>query len=96
MGKSGLQPVSGYRSQREQSRLYDDSLRENGREFTEKYVALPGHSEHQTGLCIDLRPAGSEIDFIRLEFSYEEICQKFRERAHWFGLVERYPAARKK
>ena len=42
-------PVSGYRSQEEQQRIWDDSLRENGVEFTKKYVAVPGHSEHQTG-----------------------------------------------
>jgi len=37
--------------------MYLDSLKENGGEFTKKYVALPNHSEHrehQTGLTIDL------------------------------------------
>ena len=40
-------PVSGYRSQWEQTQIYNDSLKESGAEFTKKYVALPGHSEHR-------------------------------------------------
>lgn len=47
-------PVSGYRSQAQQQKIWDDSVVDSGLEFTEKYVAVPGHSEHQTGLAIDL------------------------------------------
>ena len=83
-------PVSGYRSQAEQMKIYEDSLQENGTEFTRKYVALPGHSEHQTGLAIDLGLAKEEIDFIRPDFPYEGICEAFREIAPEYGLVERY------
>lgn len=83
-------PVSGYRSYEEQLRIYTDSLDANGREFTEKYVALPGHSEHQTGLAIDLALKQDNIDFIRPEFPYEGICNTFREKAPFHGFVERY------
>ena len=38
--------VSGWRSHAEQQALYADSVRDNGLEFTQKYVALPGCSEH--------------------------------------------------
>ena len=58
-------PVSGWRSMREQQEIWDSSLRENGEDFTRKYVALPGCSEHQTGLAIDLALRAEEIDFIR-------------------------------
>lgn len=84
-------PVSGWRSMREQTEIYTDSLAENGQAFTEKYVALPGHSEHQTGLAIDLGLRGSSIDFIRPSFPYEGICQRFRELAPAHGFIERYP-----
>ena len=57
-------------------------------------MALPGHSEHQTGLAIDLGLRGPEIDFIRPDFPYEGVCQRFRERAADFGFVERYPAGK--
>ena len=56
-------PVSGYRSFEEQAEIYNTSLNENGSEYTKKYVAIPGASEHQTGLAIDLALNEGEIDF---------------------------------
>lgn len=85
-------PVSGWRSLEEQLTIYEESLRENGPEFTAKFVAMPGHSEHQTGLAIDLGLRQPEIDFIRPAFPYESICQRFRELAPAYGFIERYPA----
>lgn len=87
-------PVSGWRSFEEQETIYQSSLAERGRSFTQKYVAFPGHSEHQTGLAIDLGLRGPEIDFIRPNFPYTGICQTFREQAADFGFVERYPAGK--
>lgn len=84
-------PVSGWRSPEEQLAIYEESLRENGPEFTAKFVAMPGHSEHQTGLAIDLGLRQPKIDFIRPAFPCEGICQKFRELAPAFGFIERYP-----
>lgn len=87
-------PVSGWRSLEEQLKIYANSLRENGPEFTAKFVAMPGHSEHQTGLAIDLGLLQPEIDFIRPAFPYEGICQKFRELAPAYGFIERYPSGK--
>lgn len=84
-------PVSGYRTMEEQKQIFSDSLRENGEEFTYQYVAVPGCSEHQTGLAIDLGEKREEIDFIRPDFPYTGICQTFRELAPQYGFVERYP-----
>lgn len=89
--KTSIVGVSGYRSKEEQIKIFEDSLQENGREFTEKYVAFPDHSEHQTGLAIDLAEDKPEIDFICPDFPYEGICQKFREKMADFGFIERYP-----
>lgn len=85
-------PVSGYRPLEEQQQIWDDSLLENGEAFTRKYVALPGHSEHQTGLAIDLGLKQETIDFIRPDFPYSGICQAFREKAPKYGFILRYPA----
>lgn len=93
-GWRSIVPVSGWRPFQEQEDIYQNSLREHGLEFTQKYVALPGHSEHQTGLAIDLGLKGPEVDFIRPAFLYEGVCQTFRERAANFGFVERYPAGK--
>ena len=89
-------PVSGYRSQWEQTQIHNDSLKESGAEFTKKYVALPGHSEHQTGMAIDLGLYSDHIDFIRPDFPYDGICEMFREAAPSYGFVERYPAGKEK
>lgn len=93
-GWAAITPVSGWRSMAEQTALYTQSLRENGPEFTAKFVARPGHSEHQTGLAIDLGLTKEHIDFIRPDFPYTGICQTFRERAAAYGFVERYPAGK--
>lgn len=87
-------PVSGYRSMDEQIQIYDDSLRENGAEFTAQFVALPGHSEHQTGLAIDLGLNSDHIDFIRPDLPYDGICGRFREAAPGYGFILRYPAGK--
>lgn len=83
-------PVSGWRTRAEQEEIYAQSLLENGEVFTKKYVALPDHSEHQTGLAIDLGVKKEEIDFIRPEFPYTGICGKFRGMAADYGFIERY------
>ena len=89
-----ITPVSGWRAQEEQQKIWDDSLAERGLAFTEEFVALPGHSEHQTGLAIDLGLTMPEIDFICPAFPYRGICQIFRTQAARFGFVERYPAGK--
>lgn len=82
--------VSGYRSFEEQEQIWKDSVAENGLEFTKKYVAKPGCSEHQTGLAVDLGLNAENIDFIRPAFPYEGVCQTFRKRAAAYGFIERY------
>ena len=90
-GWDQISAVSGWRSMQEQENIYAQSLKENGSEFTQKYVALPGHSEHQTGLAIDLALTSYNIDFIRPDFPYTGICQTFRELSSQYGFIERYP-----
>lgn len=90
-GWKGICAVSGLRSMQEQQKIYTQSLKDNGIDFTQKFVALPGHSEHQTGLAIDLALKQGKIDFIRPDFPYTGICQNFRQRSILFGFIERYP-----
>jgi len=83
--------VSGFRSKYEQMRIYETSLLDNGAEFTAKYVARPNHSEHQSGLAIDLALNRPDIDTLCPYFPYTGICGIFRDKAVQFGFVERYP-----
>lgn len=95
LGAAGeIVPVSGWRSAEEQQEIWDGSMLENGAEFTRKYVALPGCSEHQTGLAIDLALRAESIDFIRPEFPYDGICGRFRALAADYGFVERYKSGK--
>ena len=87
---NSIVPVSGYRSLEEQTAIYDGSLKNNGENFTRKYVALPNHSEHQTGLAIDLGLNKKDIDFIRPDFPYDGICDEFRRAAPDYGFTQRY------
>lgn len=87
-------PVSGYRTMGEQQEIYADSLRMHGDDFTQKYVALPGCSEHQTGLAIDLAEENDAIDFLRPNFPEDGICGCFRSLCIQYGFIERYPAGR--
>ncbi len=93
-GAGAIVPVSGWRSSDEQQRIWDDSMAADGPEFTRQFVALPGCSEHQTGLAIDLGRAARHIDFIRPHFPYSGVCGAFRRAALRYGFVERYPAGK--
>lgn len=86
--------VSGYRTLAEQEQIWRDCEAANGLEYTRKYVAVPGHSEHQTGLAMDVAQNRTEIDFICPDFPYTGVCQEFRNLAPFYGFVERYPAGR--
>ena len=88
--KNLIIPVSGYRSLSEQTAIYNNSLKDNGEDFTRRYVALPNHSEHQTGLAVDLGLNKKDIDFIRPDFPYYGICEEFRKTAPDYGFIERY------
>ena len=90
-GWQQIVPVSGWRSLKEQQDIFKQSLKDNGRTFTQQFVALPGKSEHQTGLAIDLGLKKESIDFIRPDFPYIGICQQFREKSVPYGFIERYP-----
>lgn len=93
-GLDEIVPVSGWRSQKEQQDIWDGTMEKEGADFTRQYVAIPGCSEHQTGLAIDLGLAASHIDFIRPDFPNSGVCQAFRERCARYGFILRYPAGK--
>ncbi|MDG0790895.1 D-alanyl-D-alanine carboxypeptidase family protein [Cohnella ginsengisoli] len=94
-GGADIVAVSGYRSADEQTDIYESSLRENGPRYTAAYVALPGCSEHQTGLAIDVGLAGGgELDFIAPDFPDSGVCLAFKRLAARFGFVQRYRAGK--
>lgn len=53
-GCDDLLVYSGHRTIADQQRIWDSNLTNYGEEYTKTYVAVPGHSEHHTGLACDL------------------------------------------
>ena len=93
-GKGQIVPVSGWRSREEQQQIWEDTMEKEGEAFTRQYVALPGCSEHQTGLAIDLGLAAPHIDFIRPDFPDTGVCGAFKKQAGKYGFILRYPAGK--
>ena len=90
-GSREIVPVSGWRSREQQQQIWDSTLAERGEEFTRRYVAFPGCSEHETGLAIDLGKAAGKIDFLCPAFPHSGICGAFRRAAADYGFIESYP-----
>lgn len=74
---------SAYRSYEKQATLWAKSLDPNN-----KFLALPGHSEHQTGLAIDV--STREIGLTNHLFN-TKVFQFLKQNAHKFGFIIRYP-----
>lgn len=82
--------VSGYRSYDLQTEIFSGRVNAYGEEAAEQRSAHPGHSEHQTGLAVDLDDAtGCEL---RVCFGETATGQWLRENAHRFGFILRYDA----
>lgn len=80
--------VSGYRTREEQQKLYDEKIEEykaqgyseeEAIEQTKQWVAVPGYSEHQLGLAVDINGATYDIYLWLQENSYK------------YGFIFRYP-----
>lgn len=88
--KGKIVTISGFRSKQEQTILYNTSLKENGKEYTKKFVAKPDASEHQSALAIDLGEYKKNIDYICPDFPYHGVFNKFRDEGRKRGFIERY------
>lgn len=80
--------VSGYRTQAKQQKLFDDKVakyqsegysKSEAEELAKQWVAVPGYSEHQVGLAVDINGATYDLYFWLQENSYK------------YGFIFRYP-----
>lgn len=60
--KLEILPLSGYRSYETQVSTYNNEVRRYGKAIADMQSARPGHSEHQTGLAIDVGGGGCGIE----------------------------------
>lgn len=80
--------VSGYRTAKKQQSLYEEKIKKfrgkgysgkKAKELAARWVALPGHSEHQLGLAVDINGAVYDLYLWLQENSYR------------YGFIFRYP-----
>lgn len=82
--------VSGYRSYSRQKTLFDAEVNRVGEEKAMQAVAIPGSSEHQSGLAMDI--SSKSVRFYLVEDFEDTVEGKWlAENAHRFGFILRYP-----
>jgi len=82
--------VSTYRSYDYQEKLYNNYVKDKGYYYADMCSARAGHSEHQTGLAVDI--ADLSLDYDNFEYTKEFTWVK--ENAHKYGFIMRYPKAK--
>ena len=83
---------STYRSVKEQEEIWEEFEKKYGIEYCEKYVAIPGYSEHHTGLAIDicLLKDGKIIDDNEEMIAEKDIFSKIHAHLVDFGFILRF------
>lgn len=90
-----LYGVSGYRSYARQKEIYDRNVAVRGKTATDAVSAMPGSSEHQTGLTIDV---SSQSVSYRLDQSFGDTKEGkwLAKHCHEYGFIIRYPYGKEK
>lgn len=82
--------ASGYRSYSRQKNLFDAEVNHVGEEKAKQAVAIPGSSEHQTGLAMDISGKSTNLKLTE-NFANTNEGKWLSENAHRFGFILRYP-----
>ena len=75
---------SGYRSYGDQKYIYNNYIRLDGQEKADTYSARAGHSEHQTGLAID-------VNTVNDSFNNTAESNWLKHNCYKYGFIIRYP-----
>lgn len=86
-----LTAVSGFRSYGRQKTIFLNNVQKSGFERANFFSALPGQSEHQTGLVMDVSSAAVGYKLVT-NFGQTPEGAWLNENAHLFGFIIRYPA----
>lgn len=79
--------MSTYRSYDYQVNLYNRYVKADGKDAADTYSGRPGHSEHQTGLAVDVY--NGKENYTNFEKTKEFIWMN--NHAHEFGFILRFP-----
>jgi len=96
MRRAGLSPITreGYRTYAQQEEIMETRIqtyldegrsKKEAKELAEAYVAVPGTSEHQLGLAVDVNSTDGRN---------QEIYNWLKKHAHEYGFIQRYPAGK--
>lgn len=77
---------SAYRSYIDQQETYDQYLKLYGENYVYNNVSLPGFSEHQTGLCVDVKAGSNKV------FKGTKESKWLKSNAHKYGFILRFEA----
>lgn len=82
--------ISGYRSYAHQANLYGSYVQQYGQETADTIAARAGHSEHQTGLAMDV---GNASGVCALQDCFEDtpVGEWVATHAWEYGFIIRYP-----
>lgn len=83
---------SGFRSFNSQSTIYKNYVKRDGQTKADTYSARPGHSEHQTGLAIDICSDGYSC--ITSAFNDTPPAKWLSDNAYKYGFILRYPSGK--
>ena len=84
----------GYRTSEEQQQILDEKIaafenegnsRKEAKELAKEWVAVPGTSEHELGLSVDIN-ANTSVS------SRDSVYTWLAENAHSYGFIKRYPS----
>ena len=90
----GLFVREGYRTQEEQQQLMNEKIeayenegksKPEAKKLAEQWVAIPGTSEHQLGIAVDINADTSKS-------SRDDVYKWLEENAHRYGFIKRYPS----
>ena len=90
----GLFVREGYRTQEEQQQLMDEKIeayenegksKSEAKKIAEQWVAIPGTSEHQLGIAVDINADTTKS-------SSDDVYNWLAENAHTYGFIKRYPS----
>ena len=86
--KITLVAVSGYRSYQTQRAIYNRRRKAAGKAHVERFVAVPGASEHQLGLAMDV--SRSKTAGLKASFGKTKEGIWLAENCYRFGFILRY------
>ena len=77
-------PRTAYRSYSFQKQIYDGYLKNDSKDLVDQYSARPGHSEHHTGLAVDVNSLDQNWGDTEEGIWLKENCASY-------GFIIRYP-----